>query len=445
MWSILLLLAITLSLLAFAAINNSRIDGYTVAFLVPVLVAVVLAKDEQAYGRAVAGGLSKPMFSVIALAVLLAAIAGGLVRASGAIETLAGAAVSAGISGQAFVPFAFLLTCLIAFSTGTSVGTYFVVVPILFPAGVALGADPAFLIGAVAAGGAFGDNLAPTSDTTIASATTQDVDIGGVVRSRAWYSLPVAVVALGLYVMLSPAAAAVTIEPTSGAASARPLSLVMLSVPAVIVVQCLRRKHLLTALASGSVVGIVVGLVAGVLRPDQLLSLPAPFQVEGLLPESMAGAMSTIAFLLIVFPFLGILEASGALERLGAVLATWVRGARSAEAVTVAATGVLAMMTGVISVAIISVGDVVKRLGQRFGVNGYRRANLMDCAGTSFCYIVPWTVHAIVPAMLATANVPRASAPIVTPMDVPMHNAYAWVMLVMVTVAVVTGYRRKSA
>ena len=129
-WGALLLVGIALTLVALAAVNNSRIDGYAVAFLVPVLVAVLLATNEQAYGRAVIGGLTKPMFAIIPLAVLLASIAGGLVRASGAVETLAGMAVSAGITGRHFAAFTFVLTCLIAFSTGTSVGTYFVVVPI---------------------------------------------------------------------------------------------------------------------------------------------------------------------------------------------------------------------------------------------------------------------------------------------------------------------------
>lgn len=442
MGGIALLVTLTLALLALAAVSNSRIDGYVVAFLLPLILAVLLAKDEQAYGRALVDGLSRPMFATIALAVLLAAIAGGLVRASGAVETLAGAAVSAGMTGRYFVGFTFLLTCLIAFSTGTSVGSYFVVVPILFPAGVKLGADPAFLIGAIAAGGAFGDNLAPTSDTTIASATTQGVDLGGVVRTRAWYSLPVAVASLAVYLALSPGGAAAAAATAGQGTDARPVGLLMLAVPVVIIAQCLRRKHLVTALASGSIVGLLLGLASGMLRPAQLISWPAPFQIEGLLPESIAGAMSTVAFLLVIFPYLGLLDASGALRRLGVALARSVSGTRGAEAVTVAATGLLSVASGVISVAILSVGDSVRDLGRAFDVNGYRRANLMDCAGTAFCYAAPWTVHAIVPAMLAGANAPDAAAPVLTPLDVPLHNAYAWLMLLMVTLAVVTGYGR---
>ncbi|MBA7555394.1 hypothetical protein ES705_48055 [subsurface metagenome] len=191
-WSAGLLLIVALIFIVIAALNQSKIDGYIVAFLMPLLVGIFLAKDEKAYGQAVINGLSKPMFAIIAMAVILASISGQLVSKSGLIQSIATMAVSAGLTGKFFVGITFLLTCLISFSTGTSVGTYFVVIPILFPSGVLVGADPVFLIGAIAAGGAFGDNLAPISDTTIASATTQGMDIGGVVQSRMKYSLPVA-------------------------------------------------------------------------------------------------------------------------------------------------------------------------------------------------------------------------------------------------------------
>ena len=106
-------------------------------------------------------GLSQPMFRIIALAVLLAAVASRLVSASGLLQAISGMAVVARLTGGHFVVITFLLSCLVSFSTGTSVGTYFVVLPILFPAGLSIGVDPAFLIASIAAGGAFGDNLAP--------------------------------------------------------------------------------------------------------------------------------------------------------------------------------------------------------------------------------------------------------------------------------------------
>lgn len=438
-WGAVAILSITLALLTLAAINRADIDGYTVAFLVPLLVAVVLVKDEKEYGEALIAGLSKPMFGIIALAVIFASIAGRIVSESGLIETLANMVVAAGIGGEYFPAVAFLLSSVVSLSTGTSVGTYFVVVPILFPAGVLVGADPAFVIGAIAAGGAFGDNLAPISDTTIASATTQEADIGGVVRSRLKYSLPVALVALLLYLSVSPSG---QVPGTSQVGDMKPVTLLMLAVPAVIIVLCLMHKHLITALAGGSIVGGVVGVALGVLTPTQFLNFPGHFEIEGILPGSIESTLPTTAFLVVVFPFLGLMEASGILEKLANGISRLAAGPRSVETVTVLATGLLSMLTGVIAVAILAIGDVVKALGFKFRIDRYRRANLMDCAGIAFCFIVPWTVHAIVPAMLATASDPLKGGSPVTPIDVPMHNFYSWVMLGMVAFAIISGYGR---
>ena len=152
--------------------------------------------------------------------------------------------------------------------------------------------------------------------------------------------------------------------------------------------------------------------------------------------------MSTVAFLIVMFPFLSIMEESGSLDRLGQALSKFAKGPRSVETITVASMGILSMVTGVISVAMLSVGEIIKNLGEKFNVDGYRRANLMDCAGVTFCFIVPWTVHAIIPSMLATNNSPEGLGLQVSPLSVPMHNFYSWTMLVMLIFAIITGYGR---
>src|SRR5690606_42144611 len=61
-------------------------------------------------------------------------------------------------------------------------------------AGVVLGAHPALLLGAIYSGARFGDNIAPISDMTIASVTTQGTELGDVVRSRLKYAVVAAAV-----------------------------------------------------------------------------------------------------------------------------------------------------------------------------------------------------------------------------------------------------------
>lgn len=433
-------LAAAAAVILWAAVSQSNVNGYVLAFFTALIVGVIFAKDEKAYGEALVYGLSKPMFGVIVLAVILAAVSGKLISASGAVQTIAAYVVEAGFTGRLFVAASFLITCLLAFATGTSVGTYFVVIPILFPVGVMAGASPKFMIGAIVSGAAFGDNLGPISDTTIASSATQHADLGTVVRTRMRYSLPAAAGALLLFLFFSRTTQG---SAAAGAANvqANPLSLIMLVVPLVIIVLCMMRKHLITALSWGIVAGIAAGLLSGIYTVGDLVAFPGGFSVSGAIIEAITGTAGTMAMLIGVFALLGVLECSGLFEDVGALLTRLAKTERSTEATIVLSVGILSMVTGVISVAIVALGDLIHEIGEKAGVDRYRRANLMDCTGCVFCFLAPWTVHCVIPAQLS-AQFGEGTA--VAPGSVPFVNYYSLCMLVILAVAILTGYGRKQ-
>lgn len=432
-------LFVAAAMIVWAAFQQSNVNGYVLAFFAALVTGVLFAKDEKAYGDALVYGLSKPMFGVIVMAVMLAAISGKLISASGAVQTIAAYVVAAGFTGRLFVGVSFFITCLLAFATGTSVGTYFVVIPILFPVGVMAGAAPEFMIGAIVSGAAFGDNLGPISDTTIASSATQHADLGTVVKTRMRYSLPAAAGALVLFLLLSKTTDGGAAVPTV-TGTANPVSLVMLVVPVVIIVLCLMRKHLITALSWGILAGIAAGLLFGIYTVDGLISFPGGFAVSGVIIEAITGTAGTVAMLIAVFALLGVVERSGLFEDVGAFLARFAKSERSAETAIVLSTGILSMVTGVISVAIVALGDLVNEIGEKAGVNRYRRANLLDCTGCVFCFLAPWTVHCVIPAQ-QSAQFGEGFA--VAPASIPLVNYYSLCMLVILAVAVIAGYGRK--
>lgn len=427
------------AMILWAALSQSNVNGYVLAFFTALITGVIFAKDEKAYGEALVYGLSKPMFAVIVLAVILAAVSGKLISASGAVQTIAAYVVAAGFTGKLFVAATFLITCLLAFATGTSVGTYFVVIPILFPVGVMAGAAPEFMIGAIVSGAAFGDNLGPISDTTIASSATQHADLGMVVKTRTRYSLPAAAGALILFLLFAR-----TTDGGSAIGAAQeavnPVSLIMLVVPAVIIVLCMMRKHLITALSWGILSGIAVGLISGIYTVNDLIAFPGGFSVSGAIIEAVTGTAGTMAMLIGVFALLGVLECSGFFEDVGALLSRLAKKERSTEATIVLSVGILSMVTGVISVAIVALGDLINEIGEKAGVNKYRRANLMDCTGCVFCFLAPWTVHCVIPAQLSSRF---GEGYAVAPGTVPFVNYYSLCMMVVLIIAVVMGYGRK--
>ena len=432
-------LIVAAAMILWAAFSQSNVNGYVLAFFAALVAGVLFAKDEKAYGEALVYGLSKPMFGVIVMAVILAAISGKLISASGVVQTIAVYVVAAGFTGKLFVAASFLITCLLAFATGTSVGTYFVVIPILFPVGVMAGAAPEFMIGAIVSGAAFGDNLGPISDTTIASSATQHADLGTVVKTRMRYSLPAAAGALVLFLLFSKTTddGAIT---SSAAGTAKPISLVMLVVPAVIIVLCMMRMHLITALSWGILAGCAVGLLFGIYTVEGLISFPGGFSVSGAIIEAISGTAGTVVMLIAVFALLGVVERSGVFEDVGVFLERFARSERSTETAIVLAAGILSMVTGVISVAIVALGDLVNEIGEKAGVDKYRRANLLDCTGCVFCFLAPWTVHCMIPAQ-QSAQFGEGFA--VAPASIPFVNFYSICMMVMLAVAVITGYGRK--
>jgi Na+/H+ antiporter NhaC len=80
-----------------------------------------------------------------------------------------------------------LLCMIVAFATGTSLGTYAVVFPIALPLAYSLNADPQFVLvcfGAVMGGTVFGDQCSPISDTTILSSMFTGCDLMDHVRTQ---------------------------------------------------------------------------------------------------------------------------------------------------------------------------------------------------------------------------------------------------------------------
>ncbi len=261
------------------------------------------------------------------------------------------------------------------------------------------------------------------------------------VKTRMRYSLPAAAGALLLFLLFS--------RTTDGGGALQmeqgqtnPVSLVMLAVPIVIIVLCMMRKHLITALSFGILAGIAAGLLSGVYTMDQLISFPGGFSVSGAVIEAITGTAGTVAMLIAVFSLLGVLECGGLFEDVRGLLERFARRERSSEATIVLSVGILSMVTGVISVAIVALGDLINEIGEKTGVNRYRRANLMDCTGCVFCFLAPWTVHCVIPAQLS-AQFGEGFA--VAPASVPFVNYYSICMLVILVAAVITGYGRKTS
>ena len=172
------------------------------AFVLSVLSAMILALIKGMRLNEVIDGFVDGVKGVslgaiiLALAVTLGQVSGSLDTAGFLIRTTAGAIPAP------FLPAIFMLICmLIAFSVGSSWGTYAVVFPIAMPLAFAVNPDPFFItlcFGAVLGGAVYGDQCSPISDTTILSSLATGSDHMDHVTTQ----MPIASIAAGLGAVL---------------------------------------------------------------------------------------------------------------------------------------------------------------------------------------------------------------------------------------------------
>jgi Na+/H+ antiporter NhaC len=412
--------------------------GFWPVLLMAIALGLFLATDKSAYCDAVIDGMSRRIVMIMLLAWLLASVLGVLLRESGLVGSLVWATDAAGVSGGGFVAVSFLVCVVFSTATGTSLGTILVCAPLLYPAGASLAADPAFLIGSIIAGATFGDNVSPISDTTIASATTQGAKLGDVVRSRLKYAIPAAAVALLVFVLFGgsgTAAEGLQTEPDA-------LGLLMLAVPALVLTVLIRQRHLVEGLIYGIVSASLLGLALGRFGFADLLSIDQDnFTATGLLLDGMRRAIGVSIFTVLLMGLVGGLERAGLLDR----LTDWVRAratsTKSAEWWIFGTVSGATVLTTHSTVAIVTVGEMARDIGEASGVGANRRANILDIAVCTYPFLLPIFIPTVLAASM-TADV--MGMPRLSPWDVGLHNVHSWALLAVLVFAIATGWGRTA-
>lgn len=149
--------------------------------------------DAEALSDASLRGAGK--LTGMALVLLLALTLGDVTSEMGTGRYVAGV-VEGRVPGPALLPLLFGAAGVIAFATGSSWGTFAIVLPLAVPLAAPLGADPAPFVAAVLSGGIFGDHCSPISDTTIISSLAAATDHVDHVRTQLPYALIAGAVAV---------------------------------------------------------------------------------------------------------------------------------------------------------------------------------------------------------------------------------------------------------
>lgn len=426
----------------FIGFKAFNMEALAVGGFLALLFGGLLCKSYTKFWDSAVKGISSITSVSVVVILLLVGMFSQLIKTCGLSNGFVWLANSIGLKGGLFVAFTFVAACIVSTATGSSIGTMFIAFPIFYPAGLLLGASPMWMAGCIVSGAIFGDNLAPISDTTIASASTQQfkdghpADIGGVVSSRLKYSLVGASIATVLYAILGGIGG--TYQGGQIDALANPVSLVMLIPVVIMLFVSTKTRNIFAGILVGLTLGTVTGLAAGLFTFDAVFANDAANSAAtGFLIDGVNGILPTCALVISVFGIMGVLTDAGMLDFLAdkilsSKIAKTDAGTELACVAGISLTTIL--FGGVTSASILTFGPILNKIGMAKNIHPYRRANLLDGIANSLPAIIPFmSVFVFIGAALTGLS----------PVDVAIGTIYATILFFVYVIACITGWGRK--
>lgn len=420
------------------------IRGMWVAALLGIMLTFFLSKEKSSYYLVIIEGMADKIAIIPVVCWIFAGVFATVLKESGIVEGIIWAAYHTGVSGVIFVVITFLVSALFATITGTGFGTIIAGMAVLYPAGVLLGGDPVLLAGAIVSGGAFGDNLAPISDTTIASAATQNVDVGGVVKSRIKYVIPASIITLIFIIIFGGGGAAQTVPYEILSKSMNPMGLVMIFPALLTILLAVKGAHLVSATTVGTIVAVLTAIIFKLNSLSNFLYIKDG-SVEGVFVDGIAGMIDISILALLLMVIVNIMRVGGGDKALIGLTEKFISTVRAAEASIATLTIAMCTVMGLNGPAILAVGlPYAQPVSKEYKISPYRTANILDALSCSVIYLLPWgSGLLLVQSGAMEANMTFGDVvPILTTGQVAPWAIYSWALLVVMIFAIITGWGR---
>lgn len=293
----------------------------------------------------------------------------------------------------AFLPAKFALTglflaaCVTSLCMGTSVGTIVALMPIA--AGLADRTEMALpLVAASVVGGAFfGDNLSFISDTTIVSTQSQGCQLSDKFRFNIRMVTPAAIIVAILYIFLGSEAAETTITNNLS-----PITFTKILPYLAVLITAACGVNVLIVLALGCVLTCATGILDG------------SYDLMGWINSALTGVMGMAELILISMLAGGIFAMISYNGGLDFVIDRITRRVKSRAAAEWSICGLVAfanICTANNTIAILSVGDIAKRVSEQFDIDPRRSASLLDTTSCCLQGILPYGAQLLMASGLA--------------------------------------------
>ena len=281
----------------------------------------------------------------------------------------------------------FIASCFISISIGTSVGTIVALTPIA--AGIALSTDSnTALLTAVVVGGAFfGDNLSFISDTTIVATQTQHCRMSDKFRVNLYITLPAAILILIVYIFMGANIQSPSAVPEVEYLKVTPYLVVLISAAF--------GMNVMAVLTLGLLMTGIIGICSG------SYDLYGWF---GSMGKGITGMGELIIITMMAGGLLEIIRINGGIDYIIGKLTRHVNGKRGAELSIAALVSLVNACTANNTVAILTVGEISKDIGDRYGLDNRKCASILDTFSCCMQGILPYGAQVLMAAGLAEVN-----------------------------------------
>ena len=389
----------------------------TVAFMASSIYAVIISRGMTLQKRIdifSQGAGTSQMMLMIWIFVLAGAFANSA-KMMGAIDATVNLALLL-LPAKMILAGLFLAACFISLSIGTSVGTIVALVPIAAGMADYTGMSLPMMVAVVVGGSFFGDNLSFISDTTIVATSTQECRLSDKFRVNSYLVMPVACFMLIVYIFMGIHTQAV--HPSGNIDILKVIPYIVVLVTAVL------GMNVMAVLTIGLFLTGIIGILLGA------------FDFFGWMQAMGNGILGMGELIIITIMAGGMLELikyNGGIDFIISHMTRQVNSKRGAELSIATLVSLVNICTANNTVAILTVGGIAKKIGDRFGVDNRKCASILDTFSCMMQGIIPYGAQLLMAGGLAAIN----------PISIIPFLYYPFLLGIMALASILVRYPKK--
>lgn len=365
-----------------------------VAFMISSIYAVIISggiplyKRIDMYSKGAGASNLMLMLWIYVLAGAFAASAKGM----GAIDATVNLTLCI-LPANLILPGLFLAACFISLSIGTSVGTIVALVPIAAGLANSTGSNLGLMTAVIVGGAYFGDNLSFISDTTVVATQTQGCKMNDKFKANFQIVAPAAIIVLVIYTILG--------SDIKLPANIPDIEYIKVLPYLAVLVTAILGMNVMAVLTLGTILCGIIGITYNFFDASQAYNTFGWFIS---MSNGVIGMGELIIIAMMAGGMLEIIRTNGGIDYIIENITKHVNSKRGAELSIAALVSLVNVCTANNTIAILTVGNISKKIGDQYGVDNRKAASILDTFSCFIQGIIPYSVQMLIAAGLANIS-----------------------------------------